>query len=287
MAGERGGVMSAGAAPAPAGPRLVVFTDLDDTLFQTARKLAPGALAEARLAAVAANGSHSFMTPAQQGLLRLLSTGLTVPVTARGSEAFARVELAFSGPSILANGAVILDAEGRACPVWRRRTAAALAAFRPALDRLLADVPAVAAAIGVGVRAWLVEEEGLGGVYAVVKVEPGFDEADLGRLAPDLSRRLTLGGQAGWRTHRNGNNLAFVPPAFSKAQAVAHVMAGLGREGPMLTIGVGDSASDLEFMRLCDVWMTPAGSQIDLGLAALPEAPEADRDARPLAAARP
>jgi hypothetical protein len=34
----------------------------------------------------------------------------------------------------------------------------------------------------------------------------------------------------------------------------------------VLSIGVGDSVSDLGFMRLCDLWMTPAGSQIDRGM---------------------
>ena len=243
-------------------PRVVVLSDLDDTLFQTARKMAPGMAARSTRATEALNGSHSFATPGQAALLGWLEAAQVVPVTARGTEAFARVRLPFGRPAIVANGAVILGADGPD-EAWRARVVEALGVHRAALAGLPDAAHAAAARLGARVRAWVVEEPGTGGVYAVVKAEPGTPEAALADLAPALAEAVA--GQGAWRVHLNGNNLALIPPAFSKAAAVAFVLARMREAGEVVAVGYGDSASDLEYMRLCDVWMTPTGSQIDRG----------------------
>lgn len=241
-------------------PCIVVFSDLDDTLFQTARKMSSAAMAHAVQASEALNGSHGFMTEAQVTLFGWLERAQIVPVTARGTEAFGRVRLTFARPAIVAMGAVILGRDGPDV-AWQARVAEGLAPHRAALDSLPDAAQAAASRIGARVRAWVVDEPGAGGVYAVVKVEPGTPEAALAEMAPVLAG--SVAGQGNWCVHRNGNNLALVPPPVSKAAAVAFVLARMRAEGPVLAVGFGDSASDLDYMRLCDVWMTPAGSQID------------------------
>ena len=249
------------------GGRVTVFTDLDDTLFQTARKLDPAARETAQLAAVAGNGKHSYMTGAQGALLAWLRSGLVIPVTARGSEAFGRVAIPFSGPAIVANGAAILNGDGRADPRWRARVEAGLEPARAILDGLPEIVREIARGLDLPARTWLVEEPGLGGVYAVVKTGADALEGRLAELAGHLLAAVALpddeDGAGAWRLHLNGNNLALIPPAISKANATAFLLDRLRREGPILAVGVGDSVSDLDFMRLCDLWMTPRGSQID------------------------
>ncbi len=258
------------AAPPALDGRVAVFTDLDDTLFQTARKLDPAAKETAQLAAVAGNGKHSYMTGAQGGLLTWLRSGLVIPVTARGSEAFGRVAIPFSGPAIVANGAAILNGDGRADPRWRARVEAGLEPARAILDGLPEIVRETARGLDLPARTWLVEEPGLGGVYAVVKTGADALEGRLAELARHLLAAVALpdgkddeDGAGAWRLHLNGNNLALVPPAISKANATAFLLDRLRRDGPILAVGVGDSVSDLDFMRLCDLWMTPRGSQID------------------------
>ncbi len=245
-------------------PRIAIFTDLDDTLFQTARKLPPEAVATAVKVAHATNDSHGLMTPGQAALLAWLDPSRTIPVTARGSEAFSRVALTFRGPAIVANGAAILDAAGTPDREWQAHVRSTLAAHRPDLDALPARAQAAAAGIGAEIRTWLVEEPGCGGVYAVVKAEPGTPED---ALAP-LAARLRDGLPETWRTHLNGNNLALIPPGISKAAATGFVLARLRQSGPVLAVGLGDSRSDLAFMRLCDLWMTPTGSQLDRAVTA-------------------
>ena len=306
------------------GVRTVVFADLDDTLFRTARKIPGPELARSVKAAHAHNGRHSFMTPRQQALLGWLDPARTVPVTARGSEAFSRVLLPFAGAAVVANGAAILDADGRPDAAWQAVTRRALAPWRATLEGLPARIREEAARRGARVRTWLVEEPGCGGVYAVVKSEDDPLGASLGALAPALAAGLAAGSvdgsvdgpdvpghaatgapartverapertaesvadgavPAGWTVHLNGNNLALIPPGISKARAVLHLLERFRASGELLAIGVGDSASDLGFMRLCDLWMTPAGSQIDIGLppGIAPRDPASDASSRPVA----
>ena len=250
--------------------RTVVFTDLDDTLFRTARKTPPEELERSRRVARAHNGRDSFATPRQQALLDWLDPARCVPVTARGSEAFSRVLLTFSGPgAVLANGAVLLDAEGRVDPLWQAHVRRLLEPVRETLDALPGRIRAEAARHDVAIRTWLVEEPGCDGVYAVVKAETDPSGDALRALVPGLRDALDgvdVGANASddrWQIHHNGNNLALLPPGLSKAAATAHLLERFREAGDVLAVGVGDSASDLPFMRLCDVWVTPTGSQID------------------------
>ena len=248
--------------------RTVIFTDLDDTLFRTARKTPPEALEHSRRAARANNGRDSFATPRQQALLDWLDPARCVPVTARGSEAFSRVLLPFAGPAtVLANGAVVLDADGVPDRSWQERIRRTLEPLRATLDALPERIRAEAARHDVAIRTWLVEEPGPGGVYAVAKAEADPSGAALEALVPGLRDALaadgTRGREGAWQIHLNGNNLALLPPGLSKAAATAHLLERLRGRGEVLAIGVGDSASDLPFMRLCDAWITPSDSQID------------------------
>jgi len=245
--------------------RIAVFTDLDDTLFQSARKVRDADIAGAVQVARALNGQHGLMTRAQATLLDWIALDRAIPVTARGSEGFARVALRFGGSAIVANGAAILDGTGIPDPEWQAHVIAALAPHRAILDALPDRARAIAAQIGAEVRTWLVEEPACGGVYAVVKVEPGTPESALSQIAP-LWREAVAGP---WRVHINGNNLALIPPGISKAAATGFLLDRLRRAGPVLAIGMGDSSSDLEFMRLCDLWMTPTGSQLDRAITGL------------------
>jgi hypothetical protein len=245
--------------------RIAVFTDLDDTLFQTARKLKKPDIAGAVQVARALNGQHGLMTRAQAALLDWITLDRAIPVTARGSEAFSRVGLRFGGQAIVANGAVILGNNGVADLEWEAHVMATLAPHRATLGELPDRARGAAANIGADIRTWLVEEPVCGGVYAVVKVEPGTPESALSQIAPLLRETVT----GPWRVHLNGNNLALIPPGISKAAATGFALERLRRDGPVMAIGIGDSSSDLEFMRLCDLWMTPTGSQLDCAIAAL------------------
>jgi hydroxymethylpyrimidine pyrophosphatase-like HAD family hydrolase len=86
------------------------------------------------------------------------------------------------------------------------------------------------------------------------------------RLAPieaEVVRPWIEGGNPDYVVHRNGNNLAILPKALDKANAVAHVTALLRAEhGDIVTFGMGDSRSDARFMAACDYAIVPRATQL-------------------------
>jgi len=60
--------------------------------------------------------------------------------------------------------------------------------------------------------------------------------------------------------HYNDNNIALIPEFLDKKYAVSYLKE---KFNPDLTIGAGDSLSDLNFMHLCDFRMFPGNSQIE------------------------
>jgi hydroxymethylpyrimidine pyrophosphatase-like HAD family hydrolase len=238
----------------------LLLVDLDDTLFQTRRKCPEADPERLIVVATAVNGSHSLMTPRQKSMVEWMLAGADViPVTARGSVAYRNVDIPFANGAILANGALILRPDGESDVVWAKQIHDQLVPMRSILQGVLDQARSAAAEIGLDVRSWLVEEGGLA-TYAVIKENHG-DGLNLKNLPSRIS------GIEGWTVHHNGNNLGIVPPQFSKSKAVEYLIDKIRHETPdRPIIGIGDSVSDLGFMRLCDLWSTPTGSQIDHSL---------------------
>lgn len=245
----------------------IYLTDLDDTLFRSLSKH-PDPAGLSRVT-TATNGHHGHMNAAQRGLFSALrATGAVIPVTARSSEAFARVHLEFgTGRAVLANGAVIRDETGRLDPDWHARTARIASQFKPLLSKMSA---LICSEFGPSARSWVVEEEGVP-VYFCVKMNAQGEVAVRDGIVAArelLTAKLDLSDMWG---HVNGNNLSFTPVGISKRDACVHLIERLGGRGGVPLIGLGDSLTDLPFMGLCDFMMIPTESQI-AGLIGPPEA---------------
>ncbi|WP_295387912.1 hypothetical protein [uncultured Thiodictyon sp.] len=237
---------------------ITVFTDLDDTLFQTqtkARALAGGADALTEAAYDRDGAPLSFHTPAQLALLDLLGGCEVIPVTGRNRTALERVvSPVFHACRITSHGAVLYGPDGEVLPSWRAPLAAGAAAFGPAMHDLTAAVQDLIERARLAARVRVIEDAGVP-VYVSIKGE---------EAALDQAEQLVLAqGAARWRLHRNGRNLAALPPFADKRAAVAHLMAIKRAQDPARTfLGLGDSLSDLGFMTLCDFALVPSGTQI-------------------------
>jgi len=248
-------------------PELLILTDLDDSLFSTIRKIPASQRAGKMLAARAANGKESFMTRKQQALISWMDLSRCVPVTARGTEAYSRVTLPFSGPAaILANGAVLLNRDKSVNETWAETVNTVLQPLQTTLYALSDTLQLLAGKRSMNIRSWAVVEPSCGAVYAVAKSNDSALGEGLSDLLEDL--RITLcandaNALNAWQFHINGNNLSITPVGISKAIAARYLLDTLDPGEDLLTIGVGDSETDLAFMRLCNVWLTPAHSQID------------------------
>jgi len=247
----------------------IALVDLDDTLFQTARKC-PADIPFEHLTLMAWGDDGrpiSYATPRQMNFIRWLEeTSLVVAVTARSTAALIRTGLKFE-KAVTAHGAVILDAhpkEHAGIPnvrraAWQSTMEKALASFHKDLLELERDVLGNAAASNLRVRTNIIKEDGLP-LYLVIKhQDPDGNDAELHRAtAPALN-----GLPHEWTAHVNGNNVALLPPGLGKAHAVRDLLTELRAQYPHLpVIGIGDSHTDADFMAQCDFAMTPTASQL-------------------------
>lgn len=234
--------------------RPIIFSDLDDTIFQTARKM-EGGTEQATLASEALNGSHSYMSGSQAMMMDwLLESTQFIPVTARSTEALQRCTLPFEDYQICSNGAVILMPDGTPDMHWlskMKREADAAAGY---LNELLAFVQNETAPGRF--RCWIVEEFGTG-FYFCVKSNEGADRLD------EIEDGLSSIAATQLVRHRNDNNLSYTPATISKRFAVEYLAQKLLSDTRVPVFGMGDSLTDLPFMATCDMLVIPRNSQID------------------------
>ena len=244
----------------------MVFTDLDDSLFHSHRRLKELDLTAESLpvASVKTDGSAvCFQTPQQGMFFELLANAsLVIPVTGRSSESLARVlQPTFESYRVVSHGAVIRCPSGEVMSGWRElidaerlRWADRLKSMYRELCHLRDSTEVERSDPGERLRVQLVSDEEVL-VYVSVK---GPEE----RLA-QLRRRLR-DRWSGGRIHHNRRDLALLPSYASKSRAVAYLIERLSEEYqmPLLTVGLGDSLSDLSFLKLCDFAITPRQSAI-------------------------
>lgn len=237
--------------------RSVVFTDLDGCLFG-------GSSVEPTLEPVATDRAGvpcSYQSPRQARLFEfLMSANHVVPVTGRSLSAFERVALRFTDFAIVHHGAAVLDASRIPCETYHDLVRDELAALHPQLDEVWARTRDWIARVGAPLRLYRQQVREF-----TVEVCVKSADRDASSLEPWAAEIL-----AWWRTvsrtrvHFNGNNLAIMPARVGKREAVAWVRNRLEEEhGAIMTVGLGDSVSDLDFMRDCDCYIVPQRSQLD------------------------
>ena len=243
--------------------RVVAFSDLDDTLFQTLPKCpapkCPGA-GDLEAAAFGRGGEPlSFMTPAQSILFfDLLESAYLVPVTARSREAFSRVRLPFPHGAILDFGGVVLSPDGSVDLRWRSEIAPKAAKASPILSEALAEARKLVERGRLSAKPRIIEDDGLP-FYLLAKTDPGALE-ELSHLSESLAPIF----EEDLSVYLSGNNLSFTPKYLGKAKAAAYFLSAHVPfdRGSFLLLGLGDSFQDLELLSMCDYQIVPSQSQL-------------------------
>jgi hydroxymethylpyrimidine pyrophosphatase-like HAD family hydrolase len=237
--------------------RPIMFADLDDTFFQSLRKV-PDTEHEGKiLVSEAISGNHSYQTIKQQNLFAWLSaTTDIIPVTARSSRSFANVQLDFGATfKIVGNGAVVIKPDGEIDEQWHEILVSETSKELEAIHALEQACLSVAAELGIAVRCPQSIENGIRHSVIVKQDDPDvkirLNEILAGVSVPD-----------GWMSHLNSNNLAFTVPSVSKKRATEYVMSQIPDIDQRITFGLGDSFTDMPFMGLCDFFATPMRGQV-------------------------
>lgn len=233
-----------------------ILSDLDDTLFSSARTHGMQC-AQWSIASYSKAGKPiCFYSPQQEALVHHIQRmGMLIPVTGRSSESLKRVVgLKLSSYRIVSHGAMILDAEGKVFQPWLKDLNVDFEFWSHKLKQTEMYLYDYAKKHGLELRIQQVQEDQLP-TYLSVKGE----EAILSRLSEVFAEDWKDG-----MIHHNHRNLAYLPPYASKANAVQYLMNHLKslHTEPLLFIGLGDSISDLPFLKLCDFSITPTQSHI-------------------------
>lgn len=235
-----------------------VFADLDDTLFQSLRKVPETQKEGIRLVAeVEKTGNHSYQTSKQQQLFAWLAqTADVIPVTARSTRSFANVKLDFGKNwRVLGNGAVVVKPDGVIDQQWHELLVQETSNDLEDIHSLEAHCLSIAAELGIAVRCPASIENGIR--HSVIVKQ---DNPDVKIRLNEILERITV--PVGWTSHLNSNNLAFTVPSVSKRRAVEYVMSQMPDLAESILIGMGDSLTDMPFMTLCDFFATPTRGQI-------------------------
>ena len=246
--------------------KTVIFTDLDDSLFHSERSLrelgyTPSSMEIASL--ISEGLPVCYQTKQQAKMFDLLNQAeVVIPVTGRSSESLSRViNPKFVNYQIVSHGALILDPSGSPWTLWQQEIESELHKGAEALRALSEELSAwkISAELNRhdrerNVRLKLITDHGYP-TYLSVK----GPERLITPLATELRRTWSQGV-----IHHNRRDLAVLPSYASKARAVAFLLSYLKveLEEPILSIGLGDSLSDLPFLMECDFFITPRSSMI-------------------------
>jgi len=242
--------------------------DLDDTLFQTQRKIAAWQLPMDGLVAATVdkqNAPLSFLTPKQRHFFNWLSQSTElIPVTARDTTEIMRVKLPFDSWQVLTHGAVIVAPSGQIYARWQRLMAGQLVALQPKLTQLMERLAGFEALrITPHYEHFIVDNNATDlMVYVAIKHRHKDHDALLQfatQLPSVLNEAADLGDE--FYIHVNANNLAILPHVVNKHHAMRFLLDyHLDKNRPCF--GFGDSLADLPFLQLLDWYGTPNRGQL-------------------------
>jgi len=242
--------------------------DLDDTLFQTQRKIAAWQLPMDGLVAATVNKQNaplSFLTPKQRHFFNWLSQSTElIPVTARDTTEIMRVKLPFDSWQVLTHGAVVVAPSGQICARWQRLMAGQLVALQAKLTQLMARLAEFEALrITPHYEHFIVDNDATDlMVYVAIKHRHKDHDALLqfaAQLPSVLNEVPDLGDE--FYIHVNANNLAILPHVVNKHHAMRFLLDyHLDKSRPCF--GFGDSLADLPFLQLLDWYGTPNRGQL-------------------------
>ena len=243
--------------------RLFIFTDLDDTLFKTIKNPESDSLL---VATTNSNGeAQGYSSLQQQKLLHIfaVSNGIFIPVTGRSTSSFLNCSLPIiknTQYGVVSHGAVIIDQNHKLLDQWYEfiNEEFNLAFWESELVKMFNYLHEHFSLSGDGVRVRLVIDQGIA-AYICIKISRSNYTRDTAKGVNSFLKGLL---QDGMLLHCNERNFAILPPYARKEIAVKYIKNKLQVTEYDTVFSIGDSNSDLPFMKESDFLIVPNGSQI-------------------------
>ncbi|WP_086931068.1 hypothetical protein [Agarilytica rhodophyticola] len=232
--------------------KIVIFTDLDDSLIQTEGKLPSNA--QTFLGATDRTGKPlSFFTQSQKALLAMFASAnaTVIPVTGRNTDALNRVHHDFNSYRVVSHGAVVLTRDGKLCQNWLGEIDRELSHWPELLAKANQEINTIISSLRLDARSRVIVDQDIP-AYISVKGES--------KALAAIRQNHSLDHH--FYRHENGRNHALMPPYARKKRAVEYLKKQMQLDDNDLIIGIGDSISDLDFMHACQFSMMPTNSQI-------------------------
>ena len=241
--------------------------DLDDTLFQTQRKIdawdLPTAEAENLVCATVNKRGEplSFMTQRQAVFFNwLLASTELVVVTARDRSEIKRVKLPFTSWQVLTHGAIILTPDGETLDAWQQCLHKQLFPLQKQINQFAELILEYSGqnnlVFTLHTDRFITDELT---IYLAIK-HAQKDHHLLANLAEQLPT-LIPDFDKHFYVHVNANNLAILPHVVHKRHAVQFLLDNyLDSKRP--SFGFGDSLADLPFLQLLDWYGMPNHGQL-------------------------
>ena len=241
--------------------------DLDDTLFQTQRKIDAWDLPTTEpeklvCATVNKQGEPlSFMSQRQTSLFNwLLASTELIVVTARDRHEIQRVKLPFNSWQILTHGAIILTADGEPLDAWQQYIHKQLLPLQKQINQL---AELILEHSGQDNLVFTLHTDRFINDELTIYLAIKHTQKDHQVLA-DLAEQLPLfipDFDQHFYVHVNANNLAILPHAVHKRHAVQFLLDNY-LDSQRASFGFGDSLADLPFLQLLDWYGMPNHGQL-------------------------
>lgn len=236
---------------------MIIFTDIDDTLMKTTRKMVSlddcivGAYSKQEL-------PLSYIDPIRQKFINeLINQHISIPVTARSVETLSRVDIDFSHEKIANFGATILNSDNSLNEEWHQHILqlSCLPSYQFALKNLQS----------LFASDFLSHHEVITRYANDIFIFFNLRNSTLSLVENRTLQLKTLDHlilhklEHLFYMYITDRDVTIIPSFIKKEYAVQFIKNKYPHE---LTIGIGDHCNDLPFMNLCDFTIYPNDSLI-------------------------
>lgn len=232
--------------------KILLFLDLDDTIFQTRRKNKDATIQATYPANIE---KASYMSNSQSLMFELFYNNpdvMIIPVTARDIEQYKRTEISKKSLIAVTYFAGMIVHNNEIDLHWQKN-------IQDNYKKMQLDISTIFTDLQQELDPSIFKSHIVEDFYIVIKNK--FNSSFEHNQQNEILKLLLLKKITDeYFIHHNNNNISIIPKFIDKKNAVKYLIE---KYQPELTIGMGDSFTDINFMNLCDFKIIPTQSQIN------------------------